>query len=232
MRKLLMLPALLITPTVLAMTLVSGCKNTLRTPKKPDAWAESGAVRSGQTLVWSDIEKAALKCAGPLLQSAWKQLFPLTAGDPNSSENAGVSWGEVRSRSSTRGVSVAALGLEISVEGFAKISVTDAIDGPSPNSLAVFSVTHGGEVRNLEFGPKLFPRLVALFSPETVGRRHDPGAVGEMDVVVDLHFSEPSQKEVEIKIAPPLEGVASTVNLEIGEYAKCLREGLKIGPPV
>lgn len=229
MRRLLLLPALLLTPTLLALTLVSGCKNTYRTAsKKPDAWGASGAVRSGQALVWGDLEKAGLDCGQALLESAWGQLFPVPASDPHSSENSRVSLGEMRSRSSARGVSVAALGLELSIDGFAKVLLSDAVDGPSPDSKSILSITLGSEVRNLEFGPGLFPRLVALFSLETVKRRRDPNTPTDLDLLVDLHFSEPSQKEVEVKVVPPIDGAASQVNLEIGEYAKCLRTALKI----
>ena len=223
-----MLPALLITPTLLALTLVSGCKNSYQVTKKPDAWGASSAIKSGQTLVWSDVEKAELDCGQALLESAWGQLFAVAASDPHSSQNASMSWGEVRGRAAARGVSVAALSLELSIDGFAKVSVSDATDGASPESKSVLSISFAGQTRNLEFGPHAFPRFVALFSPETVGRRKDPNTPADLDLLVDQHFSEATQATVDLKVDPAVDGMASKVTLEVGQYSTCVHTKLKL----
>jgi hypothetical protein len=213
----------------LLLLLASGCNNTLHTTTTPNPWSDTGAVTSGQTLVWTDLRTAALNCGEAFLRSAWDQLFPVPANDPGSSVNAQVTRGEVRGRSSTRGVSVGALDEEIGIDGFGALSVTDASEGPSPDSKTIISITHAGQVRNVQFGPKLFPRLIALFSPEDVARRGtDINTPGAMDVIVGLHYIDTTQKQVQLRITPPIDGVASTFTANVGDYSTCLRQALKI----
>jgi hypothetical protein len=92
----------------------------------------------------------------------------------------------------------------------------------------VLSISLGGQLRNLDFGPRLFPRLIAMFSLETVGRRKDPSTPADLDLVIDQHFSEAAKKTVDLKVEPAIDGVASAVSLEVGEYSKCLRTALKL----
>jgi hypothetical protein len=206
----------------------SACSNTVHSKTTPNPWTASGAVVSGQTLVWQDLRAAALTCGEAFLRSAWEQLFPLPGSDPHSVGNAEVTRGTVGGASTVRGVSVAALDMEIGIAGFASLSVSDASLGASPDTGTVISVGAGSKVTNVQFGPRLFPRLVALFSPEDVGRRQDLNTPNPMDAVVGLHFQASTQAQVLLHITPPIDGVASSFTADSGGYSVCLKQNLKI----